>query len=348
VANDSPSRAGYRVNFFNDVNGGLINSLTTGQVLDFRSRSQISAPSHTFEYVGSGTNYDALPWNGGVPVPANAIVEINNGKVYSSNTNEKGDFAVGSQFSVDGTTGTVTINTDQFNLSGLNFIGPFSRNGGFSTVGVQLQEVSNNTSLVASTGSADGNTVPTQFAVKSFYEAQASSTTPAANGTAAVGTSLRYARADHVHPSTSAGPLFRVNRSGNISGISSGALTKITFNVSTSNVESAFNLSTGVFQPATAGYYHVTFAFRASGLSIFEGCALIRQNGSTDVTKNCQISSFDTEVYTLVSDIIYLNGSTDYLEFYAQISNVSGSSGTYTITAGSDTTYACGFMIRPG
>ena len=105
-----------------------------------------------------------------MPVEANAIVETNNGRVYSSNTNEKGDFKVGTQFSVDGTSGTVTINTDQFNLSGLNFIGPFSRNGGISTVGEQLREVSNNTSLVASTGGPDGNTVPTQFAVKSYTD----------------------------------------------------------------------------------------------------------------------------------------------------------------------------------
>jgi hypothetical protein len=168
VANSDPTKAGYRVNFYNAVNGGLINKLTVGQVLDFRNRSQISAPGHTFEYVGSGTNYDALPFNGGVPIPGNKIVETNNGRIYSSNTDELGNFAVGSQFSVDGTTGSVTITTDQFNLSGLNFIGPFSRNGGFSTVGVQLQEVSNNTSLIASTGAADANTAPTQFAVKEY------------------------------------------------------------------------------------------------------------------------------------------------------------------------------------
>ena len=168
VPNNDPTKAGYRVFFYNQLNGGLINTLTTGQILDFRNRSQISAPGHTFEYVGSGTNYDALPFNGGVPVPGNKIVETNNGRVYSSNTDELGNFAVGDQFSVDGTTGSVTINTDQFNLSGLNFIGPFSRNGGFSTVGVQLQEVSNNTSLIASTGAPDANTVPTQFAVKEF------------------------------------------------------------------------------------------------------------------------------------------------------------------------------------
>jgi hypothetical protein len=170
VANTDPTRAGYRVVFFSGLNGGLKDAVTAGQALDFRNRSQISAPSHTFEFVGSGTNYDALPWNGGVPVPANAIVETNNGRVYSSNTNEKGDFKVGSQFEVDGTTGSVTINTDQFNLSGLNFIGPFSRNGGISTVGEQLREISNNTSLIASTGAPDGNTAPTQFAVKTYTD----------------------------------------------------------------------------------------------------------------------------------------------------------------------------------
>ena len=170
VANDAPERAGYRVFFFSGLNGGLRDAITAGQKLDFRNRSQISAPSHTFEFVGSGTNYDALPWNGGVPNQANAIVETNNGRVYSSNTNEKGDFRVGSQFEVDGTTGSVTINTDQFNLSGLNFIGPFSRNGGISTVGEQLREISNNTSLIASTGAPDGNTVPSQFAVKTYTD----------------------------------------------------------------------------------------------------------------------------------------------------------------------------------
>jgi hypothetical protein len=170
VANTDPTRAGYRVVFFSGTNGGLKDPISQDQILDFRNRSQITAPGHTFEYVGSGTNYDALPQNGGVPVQANAIVETNNGKVYSSNTNEKGDFRVGDQFAVDGTTGSVTINSDQFNLSGLNFIGPFSRNGGISTVGEQLREVSNNTSLIASTGAPDGNTAPTQFAVKTYAD----------------------------------------------------------------------------------------------------------------------------------------------------------------------------------
>lgn len=58
----------------------------------------------------------------------------------------------------------------------------------------------------APTPAADTNT--TQLATTSFVVGQASSSNPAMNGTVAVGTSLRYARADHVHPTdTSRAPL---------------------------------------------------------------------------------------------------------------------------------------------
>ena len=52
-----------------------------------------------------------------------------------------------------------------------DMVGPFSRNGN-EAAGVQLQEISNNVDLLASTGAVDGNTAPTQFAVKSFVEAR--------------------------------------------------------------------------------------------------------------------------------------------------------------------------------
>ena len=58
----------------------------------------------------------------------------------------------------------------------------------------------------STTAAADTNT--TQVATTAFVVGQASSTTPVMNGTAAVGTSLRYARTDHVHASdTSRAPL---------------------------------------------------------------------------------------------------------------------------------------------
>lgn len=53
-------------------------------------------------------------------------------------------------------------------------------------------------SPVAPTATADQN--DTQIATTAFVVGQAASATPEADGTAAAGTSLKYARADHVHP----------------------------------------------------------------------------------------------------------------------------------------------------
>lgn len=171
VQDSDPTRAGYRVMFYRQSGVGLSANVGQGVIADFRLRSQISAGCHSANYVGAGTNYSALPWNGGVPNRANEVVETNYGRVFGLIVNDVGDVKVaGGAFAVDGTTGAVTINTSSFNISGLNAIGPFSRNGGISTVGVQIQEASNNTTLLASTGTSDGNTVPTQFAVRSYAD----------------------------------------------------------------------------------------------------------------------------------------------------------------------------------
>ena len=70
-------------------------------------------------------------------------------------------------------TGEVTIDANSFNLSGLNAIGPFKRNG--VAVGVVLQEVSNNTTLLNSQGLYGEDTVPTQYAVKGYIDPISSS-----------------------------------------------------------------------------------------------------------------------------------------------------------------------------
>ena len=166
ITGAAPATGGYTVTFYPTLSGAL----SGGETVSFYQRSQVSTSGHTMEYVGAGTNYLALPFNGGEPIPANEIVELNGGRVFYSSTDQLGNFRVGQQFSVNGTTGEVTINTDSFNVSGLNAIGPFSRDGGQTSVGVQLLEVSNNTDLNASTGVPDGNTAPTQYAVTQYLE----------------------------------------------------------------------------------------------------------------------------------------------------------------------------------
>ena len=100
------------------INGEVNNTHTA----EFFLRSMVASSGHTMEYVGSGTNYSALPENGGVPVNASQKVEldagtpVNNvtafgGKVWAAITDHRGNFSVGDTFSVDQQTGFVTIPT---------------------------------------------------------------------------------------------------------------------------------------------------------------------------------------------------------------------------------------------
>jgi hypothetical protein len=85
-------------------------------------------------------------------------------------------------------------------------------------------------SVLAPTAAVDTNN--TQIATTAYVIGQASATTPVMNGTAAVGTSARYARADHVHASdTSRAALAGSNTFTNnqtITGTSAGALLQVT------------------------------------------------------------------------------------------------------------------------
>ena len=67
-----------------------------------------ASSGHTMEYVGSGTNYSALPENGGVPNDTNQITELNDGKIWTATTDHNGKFTVG-PLEVDQRSGAITI-----------------------------------------------------------------------------------------------------------------------------------------------------------------------------------------------------------------------------------------------
>jgi hypothetical protein len=71
-------------------------------------------------------------------------------------------------------------------------------------------------SPISTTASVDTNT--TQIATTAFVIGQASSTNPTMNGSVAIGSSLRYARSDHVHPiDTSRAPVASPTFTGTVS-----------------------------------------------------------------------------------------------------------------------------------
>lgn len=115
ILSSAVNGAGYDVTISNpdpndlSINLGLIAQLTNGTTVRFFLRSMISTGGHTFEYVGSGTDYRGLPDYGGVAVEANQVKNLNNGKVWQSSTDQNGKFKVGDTFIVDQKTGVVTI-----------------------------------------------------------------------------------------------------------------------------------------------------------------------------------------------------------------------------------------------
>jgi hypothetical protein len=164
------------IDFLNNAYGGSvevttfppIQSALIGTDVRFHNVSTVSTASTAMEYVGTGVTYNALPFFGGEPVPANERIEINNGKCFTVTSDQIGNYRIGEFFSVNAITGEVTIDAENINLQGLAAIGPFKRNG--IPVGVQLREVSDNTSLIASNGLQDVNTAPTQRAVAIYVE----------------------------------------------------------------------------------------------------------------------------------------------------------------------------------
>ena len=148
-------------------------SIANGDTINFHQLSNISTGGLVMEYVGSGVTYNALPKYGGVPIRTREINEIEPGRVFYSTVDNIGNLKIGDFFAVNQLTGEVTIDANSFNLSGLNAIGPFKRNG--VAVGVVLQEVSNNTTLLNSQGLYGEDTVPTQYAVKGYIDPISSS-----------------------------------------------------------------------------------------------------------------------------------------------------------------------------
>jgi hypothetical protein len=90
------------------------------QDVTFRQRSVITSSSHTFEYVGAGTNtFTAIPQNGGIPRPEREVVydsENNEGLVVFTSTDQLGDFRIGAELTIKRQEGRIVGETFERSL----------------------------------------------------------------------------------------------------------------------------------------------------------------------------------------------------------------------------------------
>jgi hypothetical protein len=131
-------------------------------------------------------------------------------------------------------------------------------------------------------------------------------TLPAATGTAMVSGNM---------------PAFSAYLSAN-QNISNFVSTKIALNTEIFDTANAFDSTTNYrFTPQVAGYYQVNLSTGIGGTSVVRAFCSIYKNGS----EYCRGTDINSLLYgVVVSSLIYLNGSTDYIEFYGFISATSG------------------------
>jgi hypothetical protein len=88
-----------------------------GALVNFYQRSYMSASGYLFEYIGSGTNYGALPQVGrSDPIQENEVNMLNGGKVFFTSTDQNGDFRIGPDLVISQATGVLSGRTFQKSL----------------------------------------------------------------------------------------------------------------------------------------------------------------------------------------------------------------------------------------
>ena len=179
---------------------------------------------------------------------------------------------------------------------------------------------------LSTTAAADTNS--TQIATTAFVVGQASSTTPAADGTAAVGTSLKYARADHVH----ANPLPTGGTAGQVLSKVDGTNFNVTWttaggggcNVQTfgsSSSSGTFSGSSGWQKPAGAKWVEIILYGGGGGGG----------SGARQLTSTARFGGGGGGAGTM----FYGRISADYLASQETVVIGSGGTGGASITSGS-------------
>jgi len=115
--------------------------------------------------------------------------------------------------------------------------------------------------------------------------------------------------------------------------ISSATWTKI--NLGTEIFDTNSNFASGRFTPTVAGYYQINGRF-GNGGSATEVIAAIYKNGSAYAYGSDNTLSF----ISTVCDVVYLNGSTDYVELYGFLL------ATTAVSSAQERTLLSGSLVR--
>jgi len=137
------------------------------------------------------------------------------------------------------------------------------------------------------------------------------------------------------------GPAFLAVSGANQS-VTSGAITKVSINTEQFDTNSNYDTSTYRFTPTVAGYYQVSGMVKILG-SLTASQVIIYKNGALVVAGNYFIVGAQSALFNTVEGLIYMNGSSDYLELFGY---VVGTSPVFTYTSIYNTSRFSAFLAR--
>lgn len=137
------------------------------------------------------------------------------------------------------------------------------------------------------------------------------------------------------------GPTFRAVTNTTQSNLSANTATKLTvYGTVQWDTSSAF--TSNKFQPLVAGYYQIEGGIQFGVLTGAVATLLYIYKNGSNFTRTYSNSPFSYQPLN-VSGLVYLNGSTDYVEIYAE---VDASSGTFATYNDSSFGYFSGCLVR--
>jgi len=138
------------------------------------------------------------------------------------------------------------------------------------------------------------------------------------------------------------GPAFSAYQ-GTSQTLTSNVYTKIALNTERFDTNNNFDSATNYrFTPTVAGYYQINYEVYATTTStITQFIGALYKNGSA--YEYGVITALNGTQAFSGSTLVYMNGSTDYLELYI---NVAGAGTLTAVTAGGTTNYMSGCLVR--
>ena len=117
---------------------------------------------------------------------------------------------------------------------------------------------------------------------------------------------------------------------------------KVSLSQENFDTNSNYNTSTYRFTPTVAGYYQINAAMAWNGFTATYCVIYIYKNG-TEYYRGSAYSNTANGIQSVAAGIVYLNGSTDYVELYGlQNSGTTQNNAAYASTV----TYMNGCLVR--